>query len=111
MQKPLLVLALAILAETIGTSFLKASNGFSNLWAGMGALAFFGVALWFLSIALKTMPVGIVYAIWSGIGIVLVTIIGFVIFKQSLDWAAYLGIALIIAGVAVINLFSQSGAH
>lgn len=104
-------LILAIICETIGTSFLKQSEQFTRLVPTTIALLSYGVAFYLLSVTLKTIPVGIAYALWSGVGIVLITIIGVFAFKQHLDLAAYLGLGLIIAGVVVINCFSKSVAH
>lgn len=106
-----LPLALAILAEVIGTSALKASAGFSRLWPSLVVVAGYGAAFYFLSLALRQIPVGIAYAVWSGVGTVLITLIGVLAFRQKIDAAGVLGIALIIAGVLVLNLWSKSGAH
>ena len=106
-----LPLALAILAEVIGTSALKASAGFSRLWPSLVVVAGYGTAFYFLSLALRQIPVGIAYAVWSGVGTVLITLIGVLAFRQKIDAAGVLGIALIIAGVLVLNLWSKSGAH
>ena len=106
-----LPLALAILAEVIGTSALKASAGFSRLWPSLVVVAGYGTAFYFLSLALRQSPVGIAYAVWSGIGTVLITLIGVLAFRQKIDAAGVLGIALIVAGVLVLNLWSKSGAH
>ena len=105
---PFAYLALAILAEVVGTSALKASNGFT-VWAPSAVVVVaYAVSFYFLSLALRTIPVGVAYAIWSGVGIVLISTIGWVAFRQRLDAAALVGIVLIIAGVAVINLFSST---
>lgn len=106
-----LYLVVAIVCEVIATSFLRASAGFTQLVPSLVVVAGYGVAFYFLSLTLQTVPVGIAYAIWSGLGIVLVSIIAFVAFGQSLDLPALIGISLILAGVLVINLFSQSSAH
>jgi small multidrug resistance pump len=107
-RMPFAYLALAILAEVVGTSALKASNGFT-VWAPSAVVVVsYSVSFYFLSLALRTIPVGVAYAIWSGVGIVLISTIGWVAFRQRLDAAALTGIALIIAGVAVINLFSST---
>ena len=102
---------LAIVFETIATSFLKQSEQFSKLWPSVMTVLCYGLSFYFLSIVLKTMPIGIAYAIWSGVGIVLIGIIGLVVFKQSLDFPALLGMGMIIAGVIIINLFSKSVSH
>ncbi len=106
-----LLLGLAIAAEVVATSALKASDGFSQLWPSVLVVLGYGAAFFFLSMTLKTIPVGIAYAIWSGAGIVLVSAISFVLYKQALDVPALIGMGLIIAGVIVINAFSQSSAH
>lgn len=106
-------LCLAVVSEVIGTSALKQSEGFTKLWPSLMVLVGFGFgfAFYFLSITLKVIPIGIAYAIWSGLGIVLISLIGWFWFGQKLDAAAIAGIALIGAGVLVMNLFSNSIAH
>jgi small multidrug resistance pump len=106
-----LYLAIAILAEIVGTSLLKATDGFTRLAPTATVLVAYGVAFWMMSLSLKTIQVAVVYAIWSGAGIVLIAIVGWVFLKQSLDAPAWIGIALILAGVVVINLFSNSVRH
>ena len=106
-----LYLSIAIVAEVIATSFLKSCEGFAKLWPSVVVLVGYASAFYFLSLTLRSMSVGIVYAIWSGAGIVLISIIAWIFFGQKLDVPAIIGIALIIAGVAVINLFSKSVAH
>ena len=106
-----LYLAVAILAEVAATSALTASAGFTRPVPSAGAVIGYGIAFWCLSLSLKTVPVGIAYAIWSGVGIVLLSLIGWIAFGQQLDAAALLGMALIVAGVLVVNLFSRSVAH
>lgn len=106
-----LYLGVAIVAEVIATSLLKQSESFTKLWPSIGTVAGCGVAFFFLSLTLKTVPVGIAYALWSGIGIVLISVVAWIAFGQTLDGAALAGIALIIAGVVVINVFSKSAAH
>ncbi len=105
---PYLYLAIAILAEVVGTSALKATQGFTRFWPSVVVVIGYGVAFYFLSLALKTIPVGVAYAIWSGVGVALITLIGWVVFHQKLDAPALLGIALIVAGVVVIQFFSGS---
>ncbi|MEM9102381.1 MAG: multidrug efflux SMR transporter [Pseudomonadota bacterium] len=104
-------LAIAIIAEVIATSALKASDGFSKSVPSFIVVIGFGVAFYCLSIVLKSIPIGIAYAIWSGLGIVLISLIGWLAFEQKLDWAAIVGITLIICGVLVMNLFSKSINH
>jgi small multidrug resistance pump len=104
-------LAIAIVAEVIATSALKASDGFSRVWPSTVVVAGYGVAFFFLSITLRTVPTGIAYAIWSGAGIVLISAIGWIWFRQALDAPAMIGLGLIVAGVAVVNLFSRSVPH
>lgn len=105
---PFVYLAIAILAEVIGTSALKASNGFTVWLPSTVVVVAYGVSFYFLSLALRAIPVGVAYAIWSGVGIVLISAIGWVFFRQRLDAAAIVGIGLIMAGVAVIHLFSAT---
>lgn len=107
----LLYLGIAIVGEVIATSFLRASAGFTQLVPTIVVVVGYGITFYFFSLALQTIPVGIGYAIWSGVGIVLVSIIAFFVYGQSLDAPALIGIGLILAGVLVINLFSQSSAH
>ncbi len=104
-------LMVAIVAEVIATSALKAANGFTVLVPSVITIAGYVVAFYFLSLTLKTIPVGIAYAIWSGLGIIAVSVIALVLYKQTLDLPAMIGIGLILAGVLVINLFSRSSAH
>ena len=101
----------AIVAETIGTSALQASHQFTRLAPSVVVVVAYALSFYLLAIALKVMPVGVVYAIWSGLGIVLIAIAGLVIFGQKLDLAAVLGLGLIIAGVVVLHLFSSSTTH
>jgi small multidrug resistance pump len=103
-------LAVAILAEVTATSALKSTRGFTRLGPSLVVLAGYGVAFVFLSLTLRTIPVGVAYAIWSGAGIVLIAIVAYVVHRQSLDAPALIGISLILAGVVVINLFSKSTA-
>ena len=105
------LLALAIISEVIGSTFLVKSEGFTRLMPSLMVVLLFSIAFYLLSQVIKTIPLGIAYAIWAGVGIVLTGIVGFVVFKQTLDTPAMIGIALIVAGVVVINLFSQSTGH
>jgi small multidrug resistance pump len=104
-------LAAAIVTEVIGTTALAASDGFSKLLPTVIAVVCFVAAFWLLSFPLRTMPTGIIYAIWSGLGIVLITASAWIWAKQSLDLPALIGIALIVAGVIVMNVFSKSVLH
>jgi small multidrug resistance pump len=101
----------AVVFETIGTSALQASEQFTKPKPLLLTLICYGAAFYFLSLTLRVMPVGVAYAIWSGLGIVLIALIGLAWFGQKLDMPALVGLALIIAGVIVINLFSKSVAH
>jgi small multidrug resistance pump len=104
-------LALAIVAEVIATSALKAANGFSQMVPSLVVIAGYGTAFYCLGLALRSVPLAVAYAIWSGAGTALIALIGVVLYKQKLDPAAMLGIGLIVAGVLVLNLFSKSSAH
>jgi len=104
-------LAIAIVAEVIATSSLKATDGFTRLAPSVLVVLGYGIAFWMLSLVLKTVPVGIAYALWSGLGIVLVTVAAMLLYGQKPDPAAIAGITLIIAGVLVLNLFSKMSAH
>ncbi|PLR32618.1 QacE family quaternary ammonium compound efflux SMR transporter [Chimaeribacter californicus] len=105
------ILLAAIVAEVIATSALKASNGFTRPGPVLLMAAGYGIAFYLLSLTLRTLPVGITYAIWSGLGVVLITLVGWLLFGQKLDLPALLGMALIVAGVMVMNLFSHSVSH
>jgi small multidrug resistance pump len=104
-------LGIAILAEVIATSALKASDGFSRLWPSVIVVIGYGTAFYFMSLSIQVIPVGITYAIWSGVGIVLIAIASWLLYGQVLDAPAIAGIVLIMAGVLVINLFSKTGGH
>ncbi|SPU67187.1 SMR family small multidrug resistance protein [Brucella neotomae] len=103
-------LAIAIFSEVIGTLSLKASEGFSRLGPSIVVVAY-GLAFYFLSLTLKTIPVGVAYAIWSGVGVTLVALIGWLVFGQKLDLPAIVGMGLIIAGLIVLNLLSNTAQH
>ena len=111
MKMGYLYLGIAVAAEVIATSALKASDGFTRPLPTVIVALGYGVAFYFLSLVLKTVPVGVAYAIWSGAGIVLIGLIGWLVLKQPLDLPAMLGMGLIVAGVAVIQLFSRTAAH
>jgi small multidrug resistance pump len=104
-------LGVAIIAEVIATTALRAADGFTQLWPSLISIVGYVVAFYFLSLTLRSMPVGIAYAIWSGVGIVLISLAGWLIYKQLLDLPALLGMGLIMAGVIVINLFSKTAVH
>jgi multidrug transporter EmrE-like cation transporter len=104
-------LAIAIIAEVIATSSLKASNGFTVLWPSIVVIIGYAVAFYFLSLTLKTMPIGVAYALWSGIGIALITAAGFILYQQKIDIAGIIGLMLIVSGVVVLNVFSKSAVH
>src|SRR3954470_14075898 len=108
---PWIYLAVAIVAEVIATSALKAAAGFTRSGPTSIVLLGYGIAFYFLSLALQTIPVGLAYAIWSGIGIVLVTVVAWLVYGQRLDAAACAGLCLILAGVVVLNAFSRSVPH
>ncbi len=104
-------LGISIFAEVVATSALKATEGFTRTVPSVIVILGYGVAFYFLSLTLRTIPVGIAYAIWSGIGISLIALIGWLLYGQTLDLPAMLGLALIVSGVVVLNLFSKSVAH
>jgi small multidrug resistance pump len=106
-----LYLAIAIVGEVVGTAALKATEEFTRLIPSLIVIVGYGTAFFFLTLALRTIPVGIAYAVWAGIGIVLVSAASWALYKQSLDAPAIVGIALIVVGVVVINAFSSSISH
>lgn len=110
-MKGLGFLGVAIVAEVVATSALKASEGFSRWLPSLVVVVGYAIAFYFLSLTLRTIPVGVAYAIWSGLGIVLITAVGWIVFGQRLDLPALAGMGLIIAGVLVMNLFSRSAAN
>lgn len=103
-----LYLVIAIVSEVIATTALKSSNGFSRLWPSVVVVTGYGLSFYFFALTLKTIPTGVAYALWSGIGMVLIALIAWAFHHQKLDLPALLGMALIIAGVAVIQLFSKT---
>lgn len=108
---PYLILALAVLAETIGTTALQASQQFTRLVPSLVTVTAYAAAFYLLGWALKFFPVGVAYAMWSGLGIVFIALIGFAVFGQKLDWPAVLGMAMILGGILVIHVFSSSTPH
>jgi small multidrug resistance pump len=103
-----LYLAVAIVAEVIATSSLKASNGFTRLGPSLAVATGYAVAFFFLSLTLKTVPVGVAYALWSGAGTILIALVARLFYRQALDFPAIMGIGLIVLGVATINVCSKS---
>jgi small multidrug resistance pump len=104
-------LGIAIVSEVIATSALKATHGFTRLWPSLAVVLGYASAFYFLSLTLRSIPVGVAYAVWSGVGIVLVAVIAWLLYGQKLDLAAIVGMALIIAGIVVLNLFSKTSTH
>lgn len=104
-------LSIAIISEVIATTALKYSEGFSRLVPSLVVVVGYCVSFYCLSIVLKSIPIGIAYAIWAGLGIVLIGVVGAVCFKQIPDWPAIIGMTLIIVGVVVINVFSNTASH
>ena len=110
-MKNWLFLGAAIMAEVAATSALKASEGFTRLWPSVVVALGYGIAFYCLSLTLRTIPVGVAYAIWSGMGIVLVSIAALFLYQQKLDLAALIGMGMIVGGVAVMQLFSSTAGH
>lgn len=99
---------IAIIAEVIATSALNASNGFTKMVPASITAVGYAIAIYFLAMTMKTVPVGITYALWSGAGIILISLVGFIVFKQHLDVAALIGLSFMVAGIIIINVFSNS---
>ena len=108
---PYLYLAIAVAFETIGTSAMQASQQFTRLWPSVLVIVGYAISFYFMALTLRYMPVGIVYALWSGLGIILIALIVYAVFGQKLDLPAIAGLGLIIAGLVVIQLFSNATAH
>jgi small multidrug resistance pump len=106
-----LYLGLAVLFEVIGSSFIKASDGFTKALPTVIVAVAYLICFYFFSLALKGIPLGVAYAVWGGLGIILTTLISVFIFKQTIDFPAVIGIALIVSGVFVINFFSKAITH
>ena len=104
-------LVLAVVAEVVATSALKASDGFTRLWPSLLVVFGYGLAFYLLGLALRVLPVGVAYAIWAGLGIVLVTLVGMVIFGERPDLPGVLGLVLIVSGVVVLQVFSKMSVH
>ena len=107
---PYLYLAIAVAFETIGTSAMQASQQFTRLWPSVLVVVGYAISFYFMALTLRFMPVGIVYALWSGLGIILIALIGYAVFGQKLDLPAIAGLGLITAGIVVIQLFSNATA-
>lgn len=105
-MNPWILLAISICLEIVATNLLKVSDGFTKPLPTLGSLTLYAISFYFVSIIFRSLPVGLVYAIWSGVGIVLTAVVAYFAFGQKIDMAGMIGIGLIIAGVLVINLFS-----
>lgn len=105
------ILLLAILAEVIATSALKASENFTRPIPSLLVVTGYGTAFFLLSVTVKTVPLGVAYAIWSGVGTALIAVVGWLYYSQHLDFPAILGLALIVAGTIILNLFSKISTH
>ena len=101
----------AIVSEVIATSALKAAEGFSRFWPSVIVIVGYGLAFYCLSLTMRTIPISVAYAIWSGVGIVLIALVGLLFYRQPLDAPALIGMALILAGVLIINVFSKTAGH
>lgn len=110
-MKNFAILFFAILSEVIATTALKFSEGFTKLVPSIVVVAGYGLSFYLLSLSLKVFPIGVAYAIWSGVGLVLTVIAGVILWKETLDWARVAGIILILAGIILINVFSNVSAH
>lgn len=104
-------LGIAIVSEVAASSALRASDGFTRVWPTLALIVGYGVSFYFLSLTLRTIPMGIAYAVWSGVGILLICIVGWLMFGQKLDLPAMIGLAFIVTGVVILNVFSKSIAH
>jgi small multidrug resistance pump len=110
-MKQWMFLFIAIVSEVIATSALKATEDFTRLWPSIIVVIGYVSAFYFLSLTLRTIPVGIAYAIWSGVGVALIALVAWVLYGQTLDMPAFIGIALIVAGVVVLNVYSKTVPH
>ena len=102
------ILGMAIIAEVIATSSLRASEGFTRFWPSVVVAVGYSTAFYLLSLTLRVIPVGVAYAVWSGVGVALISLVAFLLYGQRLDVAGIIGIGLIVAGVVVLNLFSAT---
>lgn len=110
-MKNWIFLCVAIVSEVVATSALKSSEGFTRLWPTLLVVAGYMLAFYFLSLTLRTIPVGVAYAIWAGLGVALIALVSWVIFDQKLDLPAMIGMGLIVSGVIVMNVFSSTVVH
>lgn len=110
-MNPWLAISIAIALEVVATSALKASQEFTKLWPSLCVVIGYGISFYFMTISLRLIPLGVMYAIWSGVGIVAISIIGWIVYKQALDLPAMIGVALIVLGVVVVHLFSKTVVH
>jgi small multidrug resistance pump len=110
-MKQWMFLFVAIVSEVIATSALKATADFTKLWPSVIVVVGYVSAFYFLSLTLRTIPVGIAYAIWSGVGVALIALVAWVFYGQTLDMPAFIGIALIVSGVVVLNVYSKAVPH
>lgn len=106
-----LYLAVAIVSEVVATSALKATDEFTRWFPTLLVVVGYASAFYFLTLTLRTIPLGVTYAIWSGVGMALISLVGWIVYHQTLDAAAFVGISLIVAGVAVLNFFSKAVPH
>lgn len=111
LTNPWVLLTIAIVTEVIATSSLKVSDGFTKLWPSVVVVIGYGISFYALALTMRTLPVGVIYAIWSGLGITLVALVGWLVFKQTLSTNVLIGMGLIIAGVVVMNLSPGSPSH
>jgi len=111
MLKYWLFLLAAIISEVTATSSLKASAGFTKIMPSVVVVVGYALSFYFLSLVLKAIPIGIAYAVWAGLGIVLLAVVGWIVFGQTLDAPALLGMALILAGIIIMNVFSNTVSH
>ncbi len=110
-MNPYVALTIAIIAEVVATSALKACESFTRLGPSLLVVAGYVFAFYFLSITVRSVPLGLAYAVWSGLGSALIVLVSWLVFKQVLDAPAFIGVGLIIAGCVVLNVFSKASAH
>lgn len=110
-MKHWLFLSIAIFAEVFATSALKASDGFTRLWPSVLVVVGYSIAFYFLALTLRVLPVGVAYAVWAGLGVVLIALVGWLVYGQALDLPAVVGMILIVSGVIVMNVFSKTVVH